>query len=102
MVDRNPQPAPNDPPRPIRESPQCPSDSHRVAECRDDKGPPRVGESKYDPAAARQPAIQPLKVKIEFVVVRGPAAEQLIKRQVAAVRDALQWFADHPPDATDS
>jgi hypothetical protein len=37
-------------------------------------------------------------VKIEFVVVDGPAAEELIKRQAAAVRDALQWFADHPPD----
>jgi hypothetical protein len=37
-------------------------------------------------------------VKIEFVVVNGPAADELIKRQAAAVRDALQWFADHPPE----
>jgi hypothetical protein len=40
-------------------------------------------------------------VKIEFVVMHGPAAEELIKKQSAAVRDALQWFADHPPDETD-
>lgn len=101
MVDRDPQPAAGDPPRRTRESPQGPSDSQRVAEGRDDQGSPRAGESKYDPAAARQPGIRPLNVKIEFVVLRGPAAEELIKRQGAAVRDALQWFADHPPDETD-
>jgi hypothetical protein len=101
MADRDPRPAADDPPRRTRESPQRPSDSCRVAESRADPGSPRVGESKYDPAAARQRGTRPLNVKIEFVVVHGPVAEELIKRQGTAVRDALQWFADHPPDETD-
>jgi hypothetical protein len=37
-------------------------------------------------------------MKIEFVVVSGPAADELVKTQAAAVRDALQWFAENPPD----
>jgi hypothetical protein len=65
---------------------------------RDDRPIQQATESQYDRAAARQPDTRPLKVKVEFVVVRGPAAVELIKRQAAAVRDALQWFADHPPD----
>jgi hypothetical protein len=64
----------------------------------DDRPTPHASESQYDRAAARQRDTRPLKVKVEFVVVPGPAAEELIKRQTAAVRDALQWFADHPSD----
>jgi hypothetical protein len=35
-------------------------------------------------------------VRIELVVVDGPDAKELLKRQAAAVREALQWFADNP------
>lgn len=51
-------------------------------------------------AATEPPKSQHLNVKIEFVVLDGAAAEELIRKQAAAVRDALRWFADHPPDAT--
>jgi hypothetical protein len=40
-------------------------------------------------------------MKVELVVVTGPAAEALFKKQAAAARDALRWFADHPPDQSD-
>jgi hypothetical protein len=39
---------------------------------------------------------EPLKVRVELVVVDGEAGKELMKRQAAAVRDALQWFADNP------
>ena len=72
---------------------------------RADKPSPPADESSYV-AAAQAGATQhqgtdPLSVKITFVVVHGTAAEELIKRQGAAVRDALEWFANHPPDETD-
>ncbi|MEV4638097.1 hypothetical protein AB0J80_12170 [Actinoplanes sp. NPDC049548] len=72
---------------------------------RADKPSPPVVESRYGAAAwagaTKHPGIDPLSVKITFVVVHGTAAEELIKRQGAAVRDALEWFASHPPDETD-
>jgi hypothetical protein len=89
---------------------------------KDDKPTPQANESSYAAAPATQsefahdaenshraPTVEPLladaaarereplNVKIEFVVVDGTAAEELIRRQAAAVRDALQWFADHRP-----
>jgi hypothetical protein len=42
----------------------------------------------------------PITVKISLVVVEGLAAEELIRRQAAAVKAALQWFAGHPPGET--
>ena len=36
-------------------------------------------------------------VYIEFVVVNGELGKQLLRKQAAAIREALQWFADHPP-----
>ncbi|GAA0739530.1 hypothetical protein Drose_16995 [Dactylosporangium roseum] len=63
-----------------------------VDEFRDD------GESKYPPRGHGRPAPEPLKVRVELVVVDGQAGKELLKRQAAAVREALQWFADHPPD----
>jgi hypothetical protein len=38
-------------------------------------------------------------VYIELVVVdsNGELGKQLLRKQAAAVREALQWFADHPP-----
>ncbi|MEU0547632.1 hypothetical protein [Micromonospora sp. NPDC005979] len=38
-------------------------------------------------------------VYIELVVVdsNGQLGKELLQRQGAAVREALQWFADHPP-----
>jgi hypothetical protein len=35
-------------------------------------------------------------VRYEFVVVDGAAAEQLMSRQAAAVRAALEYFAQYP------
>nr|WP_193599462.1 hypothetical protein [Micromonospora purpureochromogenes] len=57
-----------------------------------------AGESKYPPHGRGRPAPEPLKVRVELVVVDGQAGKELLKRQAAAVREALQWFADHPPD----
>ncbi len=61
-----------------------------------------ANESSYAAApasAAQQPSgAEPLKVKIEFVVVDGPAAEELIRIQASALKEALQWFADNSPD----
>ena len=38
-------------------------------------------------------------VYIERVIVdsNGQLGKQLLRKQAAAVREALQWFADHPP-----
>jgi hypothetical protein len=40
-------------------------------------------------------------MKVELLVITGPSAKALIRHQAAAVRDALRWFADHPPDKSD-
>jgi hypothetical protein len=40
-------------------------------------------------------------MKVELLVVTGPSAKALIRQQAAAVRDALRWFAGHPPDESD-
>jgi hypothetical protein len=45
-----------------------------------------------------RPPSEPLKVRVELVVVHESAAQELLKRQAMAVREALQWLADHPPD----
>jgi hypothetical protein len=38
-------------------------------------------------------------VRIELVVIdsNGELGRQLLRRQAAAVKEALQWFAHHPP-----
>jgi hypothetical protein len=38
-------------------------------------------------------------VRIELVVIDGNGllGKELLRRQAAAVKEALQWFADHPP-----
>jgi hypothetical protein len=48
----------------------------------------------------RQP--EPLKVRIELVVVDGEAGKDLLRQQAAAVRDALRWFAANPLVDADS
>jgi hypothetical protein len=45
----------------------------------------------------RRPPREPLKVRVELVVVDGEAGKELMRRQATAVRDALQWFAGNPP-----
>jgi len=35
-------------------------------------------------------------VRIELVVVDGEDGKELLRRQGAVVREALQWFHDHP------
>ncbi|MFC6022709.1 hypothetical protein ACFP2T_41960 [Plantactinospora solaniradicis] len=61
---------------------------------------PDTGGSKYPPRGPGRPASEPLKVRVELIVVDDPAAaKELLKRQAAVVKEALQWFADNPPDA---
>jgi hypothetical protein len=90
----------DDTPQRLGESSRSSGDSRRVVESREDNGSPQAIEPKYDAAAARRARAGPLTVKVELVVVKGPAADELIKRQAAAVRDALQWFAENPPGET--
>jgi len=98
MADNDPRDLADDAPLLTGTSSRPSGDSRRVAGSRDAKGSPSANESKYDAAAGRRSGAGPLTVKIEFVVVSGPAADELIKTQAAAVRDALQWFAENPPD----
>jgi hypothetical protein len=46
--------------------------------------------------AGRRRSAEPLEVRIELVVVDGEAGKELLRRQGAVVREALQWFHDHP------
>jgi len=39
-----------------------------------------------------------LTVRVELVVIDGPAGKELLNKQATVVRAALQWFADHPLD----
>jgi hypothetical protein len=56
------------------------------------------GESRYRRAAPPAPArTPPPKVRIELVLVGGAEGKQLRARQAAAIREALRWFAQHPP-----
>ena len=93
MTDRDSNPAGGGGSR--RATPRL-GDSPQVAEGHDDKPSPGAGESKYPATAPGRPAPEPLKVRIELVVVDGPDAKELLKRQAAVVREALQWFADNP------
>ncbi|WP_433300916.1 hypothetical protein ACQP2F_04605 [Actinoplanes sp. CA-030573] len=72
---------------------------------RADKPSPPADESSYGASAqagaTQHPDTDPLSLKITFVVVHGIAAEELIKRQGAAISDALEWFASHLPDEKD-
>lgn len=68
-------------------------DSPEVAESRGESTAPTDDESKYAPRAPGRPAAEPLKVRIQLVVVDGPAAKELVKRQAIVVREALLRFA---------
>jgi hypothetical protein len=46
--------------------------------------------------AGRRRSAEPLKVRIELVVVDGGAGKELLRPHGAVVREALQWFHDHP------
>jgi hypothetical protein len=70
---------------------------HRPGPARADPSSPDAGESKYPARARGRPGPEPLKVRIELVVVDGPEAKELLRRQAIAVRDALRWRLDHRP-----
>ena len=61
------------------------------------------GKSSYGAAPRGRPGPEPLKVRIELVLVDGPEGKQLRARQAAAIREALRWFAEHtnPGQITD-
>ena len=64
----------------------------------EDQSPPQE-KSSYDaapPSRPGRPGPQPLKTRIELVLVSGPEGKQLRMRQAAAIREALRWFAQHP------
>jgi hypothetical protein len=54
------------------------------------------GDSGAVVAAGSRAAADGWTVRYEFVVVDGDAAEQLMSRQAAAVRAALEYFAQYP------
>lgn len=64
-------------------------------------GSPRPGESKYPSTSPGRPNPAPLHVRIELVVIDSPDAKELLRRQAAAVRGALEWFAAHPRQETE-
>ncbi|MDT5027580.1 MAG: hypothetical protein QOE61_4006 [Micromonosporaceae bacterium] len=61
-----------------------------------DASPPRDHDVSATKKRGRRPS-EPLKVRLELVVVDGEAGRELMQRQAAVVREALQWFADNPP-----
>jgi len=61
----------------------------------EDQSPPQE-KSSYHAAPPGRPGPQPLKTRIELVLVSGPEGKQLRMRQAAAIREALRWFAEHP------
>lgn len=71
-------------------------DSPEVAEGRGIDTPPDRGEPEYVAPALGRPAPEPVKVPVVLVVVDGAAGRALLAKQAAAVRRALEWFADHP------
>jgi hypothetical protein len=57
---------------------------------------PQQEQSSYHAAPPGRPGPEPLKVRIELVLVSDPEGKQLRMRQAAAIREALRWFAEHP------
>jgi hypothetical protein len=71
--------------------------SRRIGRSASTQEPGGTGQS---PASRRRPArrrsAEPLDVRIEFVVLDGDAGKALARRQATVIRQALQWFHDHP------
>ena len=57
---------------------------------------PQQEKSSYHAAPPGRPGPQPLKTRIELVLVSGPEGKELRTRQAVAIREALRWFAQHP------
>jgi hypothetical protein len=57
------------------------------------------GESRYRRVAPGPAPDQPLQVRIEFVVLDGPAGKELARRQARIMRKVLRWIAEHPDPA---
>jgi hypothetical protein len=60
---------------------------------------PPAGESRYRRVAPGQTPDQPFEVRIEFVVLDGPAGQELARRQARIMRKVLRWIAEHPDPA---
>jgi hypothetical protein len=82
-------------------------DSPEVAESRGADAVLPDGESKYARAApsgqARNPSKSPptteeqsFDVRVEFVVLDGPAGKALRRHQAQVMRKVLRWIAEHP------
>ncbi len=59
---------------------------------------PRRGESRYRRVATGADDA-PFDVRVEFVVLDGPAGQALARRQAQIMRKVLRWIAEHPDPA---
>ncbi len=60
---------------------------------------PQRGESRYRRVASGQADDASLAVRVEFVVLDGPAGQALARRQAQIMRKVLRWIAEHPDPA---
>jgi hypothetical protein len=60
---------------------------------------PDSGESRYRRVPAGQDPDPPFNIRIEFVVLDGPAGQELALRQARIMRKVLRWIAEHPDPA---
>jgi hypothetical protein len=98
MIDHDPRHDASDARRPTRRRRARSDDSARVADNETTTGSPDGPESRYSAAAPSEPRCEPLTVRVELVVIDGPAGKELLNQQATVVRAALQWFADHRLD----
>jgi hypothetical protein len=95
-MSRPDRPRPDQPPDLSRPAGQPPSDPVQQPDASNSCG---VGESRYRRVAPGQDPDQPFDIRIEFVVLDGPAGQELALRQARIMRKVLRWIAEHPESA---
>jgi hypothetical protein len=98
MPDHDPPHDGGDARRPARRRRARSDDSARVADNETTTAWPDGAESSYSAAAGSEPRCEPLTVRVELVVIDGPAGTELLDKQATVVRAALQWFVGHRLD----
>jgi hypothetical protein len=98
MADHDPRHEASDVRRPTRRRRERSDDSTRVADNETTTRWPDGAESSYSAAAGSEPRCEPLTVRVELVVIDGPAGTELLRKQATVVRAALRWFAGHRLD----